>query len=236
MLANECQRPSLKVQYHEIFITGFFHESSKSYDLRPLTKIWKFEEIFTLQCQWQWFYQRYSILLHLPQPRFNRAVATSASAVRCSNHSARSHLVLFLRHEMFDIVLCTATKSHLCIHRKELCGISSNFHIHVSVGDLYIPGSVHIFSCSRISRPIMGTYKSLTDIWMGKLGLRLRNSISGNIFFEFSVLCLCSVVVWHIYNDPGFQTEVLSAKLMQNKKEKSIAKFSKIWRNRGKEA
>ncbi len=33
---------------------------------------------------------------------------------------------------------------------KDLRGLSPNFHIHVSVNDLYIPGSVHIFSCSRI--------------------------------------------------------------------------------------
>jgi hypothetical protein len=36
----------------------------------------------------------------------------------------------------------------------ELGGLSPNFHIHVSVTDLYIPG-FHIFSCSRIGRPIL---------------------------------------------------------------------------------
>jgi len=43
----------------------------------------------------------------------------------------------------------------------ELRGLSPNFHVHVSVSDLHIP---HISSCSRIGRPIMGIYKSLTDI------------------------------------------------------------------------
>ncbi len=58
---------------------------------------------------------------------------------------------------------------------------------------IYIfPGSVHIFSCSRIGRPILGIYKLLTDTWMWKLGLRPRNSFSGNICFKFSALCLCS--------------------------------------------
>jgi hypothetical protein len=32
-----------------------------------------------------------------------------------------------------------------------LHGLSPNFHIHVSVSNLYIP-TVHLFSCSRIGR------------------------------------------------------------------------------------
>jgi hypothetical protein len=35
-------------------------------------------------------------------------------------------------------------------------------------------------------------YESLTDTWMWKLGLWPRNSFSGNVCFEFSVLVLCS--------------------------------------------
>ncbi len=58
---------------------------------------------------------------------------------------------------------------------------------------IYIfPGSVHIFSCSRIGRSIVGIYNSLTDTWMWKLGLWLRNSFSRNICIEFFLLCLCS--------------------------------------------
>ncbi len=37
-------------------------------------------------------------------------------------------------------------------------------------------------SCSRIGRSIVRIYRSLTDTWMCKLGLKLRNSFSGNIF------------------------------------------------------
>ncbi len=60
------------------------------------------------------------------------------------------------------------------------------------------PGSVHIFSCGRIGRLIVGinVNKSLTATWMWKLGLSLRNSFHGNICFEFSVLCLCSVFLF----------------------------------------
>ncbi len=50
---------------------------------------------------------------------------------------------------------------------------------------------IHI-SSSRIGRPIVGIYKSLTDSWMWKLGLRPRYFFSGNICFEISVFCLCS--------------------------------------------
>ncbi len=41
--------------------------------------------------------------------------------------------------------------------------LSTNFHIHVSVSNLYSPLiSLHI-SSSRVGRPIVGIYKSLTD-------------------------------------------------------------------------
>ncbi len=59
-------------------------------------------------------------------------------------------------------------KSHLCIPFLGLRRLSPNFHIHVSVIHLYsiFPGSVHIFGCSKIDRPILEIYKSLTDIYL----------------------------------------------------------------------
>ncbi len=42
-------------------------------------------------------------------------------------------------------------------------GLSPNFHIHVSVRDLYSPRSGLHISSSRIGGPMVGRYKSLTD-------------------------------------------------------------------------
>jgi hypothetical protein len=45
----------------------------------------------------------------------------------------------------------------------ELCVLSPNFYIHVSVSDLYILWIGPHISCSRIGRLIVGIYKLLTD-------------------------------------------------------------------------
>ncbi len=45
----------------------------------------------------------------------------------------------------------------------ELRGLSPNFHIYVSVNDLYIPRIGPHISGSRIGRAIEGIYKSLTE-------------------------------------------------------------------------
>jgi hypothetical protein len=46
---------------------------------------------------------------------------------------------------------------------KDYRGLSPNFHIHVSVGELYIPTMGLPFLLEEICRPILGIYKSLTD-------------------------------------------------------------------------
>jgi hypothetical protein len=46
---------------------------------------------------------------------------------------------------------------------KELLGHSPNFHIHVSVGDLYIPTIDLPILLQEICGPILGINKSLTD-------------------------------------------------------------------------
>jgi hypothetical protein len=55
---------------------------------------------------------------------------------------------------------------------KELRGLNPDFTF-MCLWMIYVStGSVHIFSCSRIGRPMVGIYKSLTDTGMWKLGLR----------------------------------------------------------------
>ncbi len=63
---------------------------------------------------------------------------------------------------------------------KEYRGLGPNFHIHASVSDLYIPTIGLPILLEEICRPILGLYKSLTDTWMWKLGLRPRNSQKRN--------------------------------------------------------
>ncbi len=46
---------------------------------------------------------------------------------------------------------------------KEYRGLSPNFHIHVSVGELYIPTMGLPFLLEEICGSILGIYKSLTD-------------------------------------------------------------------------
>jgi hypothetical protein len=62
---------------------------------------------------------------------------------------------------------------------KEYRGLSPSFHIHVSVSDLYNLTIGLPILLEEICRPILGLYKSLTDI-MWKLGLRPRYSQKRN--------------------------------------------------------
>ncbi len=49
---------------------------------------------------------------------------------------------------------------------KEYWGLNLNFHIHVSVGELYIPTMSLPVLLEEICRLILGIYKSLIDTWM----------------------------------------------------------------------
>ncbi len=59
-----------------------------------------------------------------------------------------------------------AENSKQIFPEKEYRGLSPNFHIHVSVSELYIPTMGLPFLLEEILGPILGIYKSLTDTWM----------------------------------------------------------------------
>ncbi len=69
----------------------------------------------------------------------------------------------------------------------ELLGLSPNFHTDVSVSDLYIPTIGLLILLQELCGPILGICKWLTYTWMWKLGLRRRNSFSGNTQTGFSM-------------------------------------------------
>jgi hypothetical protein len=74
----------------------------------------------------------------------------------CLMHGVRKHAVISITLQW---------NPHLCIPRKEIALPQSQFLPHTCAIHIF-PGSVHIFSCSRIGRPIVGIYKSLTDTGM----------------------------------------------------------------------
>ncbi len=65
----------------------------------------------------------------------------------------------------------------------------ANNHIHVSVSDCYIPTMGLPILLLEICGPTLGLYKSLTDTWVWKLGLRPRNSQKRNTYLGFSLQC-----------------------------------------------
>ncbi len=61
--------------------------------------------------------------------------------------------------------------------------------ISVSIEQLIYSHDRSAYSPAGKCGPILRIYSSLTDTWMWKLGLRLRNSFSGNTEKGFSLQC-----------------------------------------------
>ncbi len=75
------------------------------------------------------------------------------------------------------------------------------------------PGSVCLFCCCQISRPILVIYKSLKDTWMQERETRPHSFISGNTLIGFSVQC-------REYMEQGFTSPPLSDRIGRSHREK----------------
>ncbi len=83
---------------------------------------------------------------------------------------------------------------------KELRSLNSNSHIYVSVSDLYILRvGPHIFLWQN-RHTDRGNIKSAHRHMNVEIRAEVCNSFSGNICFQFSILCLCSVATNHFCN------------------------------------
>ncbi len=114
--------------------------------------------------------------------------------------------------------------------RSKLCGLSPNFHNHVSVSDLYIPTVGPPIFCSSIGRPIVGVYVhvnrsqkhdcrtwewgcavSFLEIFVSNfrytssaiaVRIRIHNTGTINIYFYFSGMYACTTVPFTIFPSP----------------------------------
>jgi hypothetical protein len=91
--------------------------------------------------------------------------------------------------------------------------------------EIYIfPGSVHIFSCSKIDRLILEIYKSLTDIWVKELFFGNKEAAQFHlgiqkweldIYIGFSsalhLQCMCHILIYsfHVHKEDSHDISVL---------------------------
>jgi hypothetical protein len=84
------------------------------------------------------------------------------SSYKCAN---RNVLQKQQQQKLSRLLHCNGNSVYIYLFWA-LRGLSPNFHIHVSMSDLYIPRIGPHISSSRKGRPIVGIYNSITDTWM----------------------------------------------------------------------
>jgi hypothetical protein len=94
--------------------------------------------------------------------------------------------------------------SHWCIPRNEtiisktelLCSVSQFLHSYICERFIHFQDWSAYSAAGKICGPILGKYKSLTDTWMWKLGLRPQNSRQGIHKWDFPCSVEYSMTNW----------------------------------------
>jgi hypothetical protein len=88
---------------------------------------------------------------------------------------------------------------------KEYRGLSPNFHIHVSMSELYILTMGLPFLLEEICGPILGIYKSLTDTWNVENGAEAAQFPGKEYTIGISVAVYRERKIWPCLRAPCLQ-------------------------------